>query len=70
MTTEQSKIKRLRDQKLGELWASTKHFFHDLVDIRAGMDRDGTIANIHNNKRMKGANAWLLMCCIMVASLG
>ncbi len=53
-------------QLLDELW----EFLDDLVDIREGMDQKGTIANINNNKRMKGANAVLLMCSIMVASLG
>jgi len=52
------------------LWDSIKDFFNDLVDLREGMDREGTLENIHNNKRMKGANAVLLMCSIMVASLG
>ncbi len=70
MTTEQNQKKKLKDQSIGEFWDSTKAFFHDLVDIRDGMDRDGTLANIHNNRRMKGANVWLLMCSIMVASLG
>jgi len=62
--------KRLRDQNLSELWESTKEFFLDLVDLRTGMDQTGTLQSIHNNKRMKGSNAWLLMCSIMVASLG
>ncbi len=70
MTTEQNQKKSLRDQNIGELWDSTKEFLHDLVDIRDGMDQEGTLANIHNNKKMKGANVWLLMCSIMVASLG
>jgi len=45
-------------------------FFADLIDLQDGMDRKGTIQNIKDNKRMKGANAWLLMCSIMIASLG
>jgi len=45
-------------------------FFDDLTDLQEGMDRKGTIQNIKNNKKMKGANAWLLMCSIMIASLG
>ena len=67
---EDTTRKPLRDQNLSELWESTKEFFHDLVDLKDGMDQKGTIQNIQNNKRMKGANAWLLMCSIMVASLG
>ncbi|MFT5167722.1 MAG: putative membrane protein, partial [Saprospiraceae bacterium] len=51
---------------LTDIW----DFFHDLIDLKEGMDRKGTIQNIKNNKRMKGANAWLLMCSIMIASLG
>jgi len=70
MAAEELEKKNIKDQNVGELWSKIKHFFHDLVDIRAGMDREGTLANIHSNKRMKGANAWLLMCSIMVASLG
>ena len=53
-----------------DLWKSTTEFFHDLVDLKDGMDREGTIVNIKNNKTMVGAQAWLLMCSIMIASLG
>jgi len=70
MAADELAKKKLKDQNLGDLWVSTKAFFHDLIDIRDGMDREGTLANIQSNKRMKGANAWLLMCSIMVASLG
>jgi len=45
-------------------------FFHDLIDLKDGLDREGTIINIKSNKEMKGANAWLLMCSIFIASLG
>ena len=51
-------------------WSGLKSFFKDLTNLQEGMDREGTIVNIKNNKRMRGANAWLLMCSIMIASLG
>ncbi len=51
-------------------WKSISGFFNDLIDLREGLDKESTIVNIKNNKRMKGANAWLLMCSIMIASLG
>jgi uncharacterized hydrophobic protein (TIGR00271 family) len=70
MPIEPAKQKNIKDRNLNEIWDSIKSFFHDLVDIREGMDREGTLANIHGNKKMKGANAWLLMCSIVVASLG
>ncbi|MEL6866280.1 MAG: DUF389 domain-containing protein [Bacteroidota bacterium] len=53
-----------------DLWSGIREFFHDLIDLREGLDKEGTIINIKNNKRMRGANAWLLMCSIMIASLG
>ncbi|MDG1297827.1 MAG: TIGR00341 family protein [Saprospiraceae bacterium] len=60
---------------------SISYFFFSLVrkiwdflvgtfDLKNGMDREGAILEIRNNKKMQGANAWLLMCSIMVASLG
>jgi len=51
-------------------WSGLKQFLKNLIDLQEGMDREGTIVNIKNNKRMRGANAWLLMCSIMIASLG
>ena len=56
--------------ELKELWRKNLAFFKKLISLREGLDREGTIANIRNNKRMQGANAWLLMCSIMIASLG
>jgi uncharacterized hydrophobic protein (TIGR00271 family) len=50
--------------------AGIQEFLKDLFDLQEGLDKKGTIDSIRNNKRMKGANAWLLMCSIMVASLG
>ena len=40
------------------------------MDLETGLDREGTIIAIRNNKRIQGANAWLLGCSIMIASLG
>lgn len=49
---------------------SFRSWFEDFVNLKAGMDREGTIIAIKTNKRMRGANAWLLVCSIMIASLG
>ena len=49
-----------------DLWAGSVEFFKKLIDLRNGLDREGTIVNIKNNKRMQGANAWLLMCPSML----
>ncbi len=55
---------------LDELFSALPDFFGQLLNLRDGLDTEGTIISIKNNKRMQGANAWLLMCSIMVASLG
>ena len=55
---------------LTDLYHATVEWFEDLLDLKEGMDRAGTIRAIKNNKRMRGANAWLLMCSIMIASIG
>ncbi len=57
-------------QTFGAFIESAYTFFHDLIDLKNGLDKEGTIVNIKNNKKMKGANAWLLMCSILIASLG
>ncbi len=49
---------------------SAKEFFSKLLDIRPGTDVYGSISRIKNNSVVTGANAWLLICSILVASLG
>ncbi|MCB9322721.1 MAG: DUF389 domain-containing protein [Lewinellaceae bacterium] len=53
-----------------EVFYAVKDWFADLIDLKEGLSREGTIIAIKNNKRMRGANAWMLMCSIMIASLG
>lgn len=45
-------------------------FLKKLISLEDGLDREGAIYEIKNNKRMEGANAWMLMCSIVIASLG
>lgn len=47
-----------------------REWFVDFVDLKEGMDREGTIIAIKSGKLMRGANAWMLICSIMIASLG
>lgn len=62
----ENRIKSSFNELLLGIW----DFFKELTNLRTGIDVEGTIVSIKNNKRMVGANAWLLMCSIMVASLG
>ena len=45
-------------------------WFEDFLDLREGSDRAGATASIINGKLMRGSNAWMLVCSIMIASLG
>jgi uncharacterized hydrophobic protein (TIGR00271 family) len=53
-----------------EWWKAARDWFRDLTNLEEGADREGTIIAIKSSKRMRGANAWLLVCSIMIASLG
>jgi len=65
---EQSKEAVKQDAK--GLWASSKKFLNDLLDFRDDTDRDATVEAIKNDVPFKGATAWILVCSIMVASVG
>lgn len=49
---------------------SIKEWFRDFMDLREGSDREGATQSIINGKLMRGSNAWMLVCSIMIASLG
>jgi len=68
-TFEERSKKKIRRGFL-DLVVGLKDFFRVLVNLQEGLDKRGTIKNIRENRQMRGANAWLLMCSIMVASLG
>ncbi len=42
----------------------------DLIDLDKGVDHQATIKEINDKKSMYGANAWMLICSIMIASIG
>ncbi len=52
------------------LFASISTFLSELLDFREDTDRDATIAAIKSDIPFKGATAWILVCSIMVASVG
>lgn len=57
-------------EALKNFWTAFRKFFAGLINLEEGVDREGAVINVRSNMRMQGANAWLLMCSIMVASLG
>ncbi|MDA8692665.1 TIGR00341 family protein [Saprospiraceae bacterium] len=51
-----------------------KQYFSDLlkdiIHLERGVDKKATILEIKSKQSMSGANAWMLMCSIMIASIG
>lgn len=69
METNKS-VDNKRKLDLNDLVDRVQKFLSELFDLETGMDREGTIVAIKNNKTMRGANVWLLMCSIAIASIG
>ncbi len=67
-----SKIQTIEAVKedMKNLTGEFKEIFSDFIDLRAGVDRIGTITSIRQSVHLKGVNIWLLVCAIMVASIG
>jgi uncharacterized hydrophobic protein (TIGR00271 family) len=45
-------------------------FVKGIIRLDEGVDKLATIQEIKNKKSLAGANAWMLMCSIMIASVG
>ncbi len=56
------------------LTVSMKQYFFELVreifDLDKGVNKKATIKEIKSKQSMSGANAWMLFCSIMIASIG
>ncbi|MBU2938457.1 DUF389 domain-containing protein [Lacinutrix sp. C3R15] len=65
---EQSKEAVKKDAR--GLWKNIKIFMLELLDFREDTDRDETINAIKGDISFKGATAWILICSIVVASVG
>lgn len=57
-------------QDAAGLWKNIKVFLVELLDFRDDTDRNATIDAIKGDIAFKGATAWILICSIMVASVG
>ena len=47
-----------------------KNYIRGVVDLSKGVNEETTIADINSKVSMEGANAWMLMCSIVIASIG
>ncbi len=51
-------------------WDYLKAFLRDVLDLEKGVNKRNTINEIRDKKSMAGANAWMLMCSIVIACIG
>jgi uncharacterized hydrophobic protein (TIGR00271 family) len=56
--------------RLFKIKAYVKGFLKDALDLEHGVDKLLTINEIKEKNSMSGANAWMLMCSIVIASVG
>jgi uncharacterized hydrophobic protein (TIGR00271 family) len=56
--------------EIHKMWVLFKGIISEIIDLKKGVDKPATIKEIKNKKSMSGANAWMLMCSILIASLG
>lgn len=45
-------------------------YLSDVLDLKKGVDSEATIADIKSKSSLAGANSWMLMCSIVIASIG
>lgn len=58
------------EDNLFKLKTYIQRFLKDALDLEEGVDKRATINEIKDKKSMSGANAWMLMCSIVIASVG
>jgi len=47
-----------------------KRYFAKVIDLKEGVNKRSVIEEISLKKSMSGANSWMLMCSIVIASIG
>lgn len=52
------------------LWPNLRAYLRRLFQIEEGTDEAGTIAGIQRDVEFKGINIWILICSILIASVG
>lgn len=58
------------EDRLFKIKGYVKGFWKDALDLEHGVDKLLTINEIKGKNSMSGANAWMLMCSIVIASVG
>lgn len=66
MTTESTN----KNQDLREGISKLGKYFRNVIDLSQGVEKRSVIEEISIQKSMSGANSWMLMCSIVIASIG
>ena len=66
MDTETTKS----NQDLKDGISKLSKYFKNVIDLSKGVDKRSVIEEISLKKSMSGANSWMLMCSIVIASIG
>jgi TIGR00341 family protein len=51
-------------------WSYIRNYLYGVIDLKHGVDAQATITDIRQKSSLAGANAWMLMCSIVIASIG
>ena len=72
--SEEENIQNLSEKSVSKnakgFFQSLYIFFKQTLDFRRNTDKESTINSIKEDISIKGANAWILICSIFVASVG
>lgn len=68
--TEETKERVSLEDQPKNIWEQIKEFFGELMNIQQDTDRVATIESIKNDIAFKGHTSWILICSIVIASLG
>ncbi len=49
---------------------SIRQYLTNIVDLKQGVNKGETVTEIRDKMTISGANAWMLMCSIVIASIG
>lgn len=72
MAEQKANLTNNANQEVKQTYGLTyiKNLFVGILDLKQGVDKKAVIQEIKDKKSMAGANAWMLMCSVIIASIG
>ncbi|NNE55897.1 MAG: DUF389 domain-containing protein [Flavobacteriales bacterium] len=56
--------------QFAEFWTKFIQFIRSVLDLRSGVDREATASGILHDVEFKGHASWILVCSVLIASIG